>query len=222
MNCGCCGQQNVNDLDNMFGVKRANGDAKRYLKKGLDKRGQKLIAYLLDHRQERPFSVLYIGCGAGGLHHEMLRQGVAGQVAGVDAASAFLAAAQANAVQLNLSEAVTYTQRDFAQLPDDFEPADVVTMDRVICCYPYLQQLLGAAAQRANRYLVLSFPLDDWWIRIVYRVLNGLISLFRRDGFHSYVHPHTQVLEIAQAAGLQPVHHDRSGIWQIMVFARAS
>ena len=47
---------------------------------------------------------------------------------------------------------------DFAQLGPEVEPADVVVMNRVICCYPDMPKLAGAAADRAKGTLVMSFP----------------------------------------------------------------
>jgi magnesium-protoporphyrin O-methyltransferase len=218
MNCPGCSARDVNDLNNTFDAPQARKDARRYLKKGLDKRTRKLIGYLLSHCSE-PVNVLDIGCGAGGAHQELLRRGVAERAVGVDASSAYLAAARDNATRLNLSDMVTYEHQDFAQAADSFAPADVVLMDRVICCYPYLSQLLGAAAQHSQRYLSLSFPRDEWWTRLPYRVFAFFQSLFRSK-YRFYLHPHAQIIAVAEAAGLRPIHTDRTGIWQIMLFAR--
>ena len=219
MNCpGCCPVRDVNNLNNTFDTNQARKDAQRYLKKGLDQRGRKLIAYLLTHCSE-PLSVLDIGCGAGGVHHELLRQGVASRAVGVDVSSAYLAAAQSNAAQLNLSDHVTYERQDFAQATETFAPADVVIMDRVICCYPHLTQLLGAAAQHSQRYLSLSFPIDAWWTRLPFRIFDVFQTLFRSK-YRFYLHPQAEVITLIEAAGLRCVHSDRSSIWQIMVFAR--
>jgi SAM-dependent methyltransferase len=219
MNCSCCPPGNINDLDKTFNKARATADARDYLQNGLGKRGRKLIQYLLSVG-ERPFTVLDIGCGAGAVHQELLRQGAAGQVVGVDASSAFLAAAGKNAAQLRLAEATSYQQADFALQADGFEAADVVVMDRVICCYPHLSQLLRAAAEHARRYLALSFPLDRWWVRLPVWLVDRFLTLFG-SGYHPYVHRHEEIVAIAAAAGLRPVHRDRSGVWQIMVFARS-
>lgn len=218
MNCCCCPPGGINNLDKFFDPKIAQDDAQRYLKKGLDRRGQKLIARLLTSAN-RPLHVLDIGCGAGGVHHELLRRGVAGTVVGVDASSAYLAAAKANAASLHLSNAVIYVHQDFAQSPGEFAPADVVIMDRVICCYPHLSPLLSAAAQRAQRYLALSFPVEAWWLRWPFYLLDAGLTFFRSK-YHPYLHPQAQVISIAQSAGLSLVHRDRSWWWQIMVFAR--
>lgn len=218
MTCPCCSLRNINDLDNTFDAANARKDAQRYLKKGLDKRTRKLIAYLLAHYAE-PVSILDIGCGAGGAHQELLRRGVANRAVGVDASSAYLAAAKTNAAHLNLSDRVIYQHQDFAQTATAFAPAEVVLMDRVICCYPYLAQLLGAAAEHTQRYLCLSFPRDEWWTRLPYALYDLFQSLFRSK-YRFYLHPYPQILALAEAAGLHLTHTDRVGLWQILVFAR--
>ena len=64
MNCACCRSEDINDLDNAFGVKQARRDSARYFKKGLDKRTRKLISHLVSH-SDPVASILDIGCGAG-------------------------------------------------------------------------------------------------------------------------------------------------------------
>ena len=219
MNCSCCGPENINDLDNTFTKKRAQKDARRYLKKGLARRSQKLVAHV-EGRLPPDATMLEIGCGAGGLHHELLRRQVVGEAVGVDASSAYLAAAQENADQLGLSDAVTYCQRDFAQFADEFMPVDLVVMDRVICCYPHLQQLLGQAAERSKRFLAISFPVDEWWVRWPVRVVDALLTL-TGSGYHPFVHPLSDIVTVAKHAGLKPVHRDHHyWFWRIMVFER--
>jgi predicted TPR repeat methyltransferase len=91
----------------------------------------------------------------------LLRRHLVSEVVGVDASSGYLAAAEANAKELGLADAVSYHREDFALSADQFMPADVVTMDRVICCYPHLQQLLRQAAEHTKQYLAISFPADQ-------------------------------------------------------------
>lgn len=218
MNCSCCGSDNINDLDNTFNSKRAQKEARRYMRKGLDKRSQKLIAYLDSHLRGVT-SALDIGCGAGGVHHELLRRHLVSEVVGVDASSGYLAAAEANAKELGLADAVSYHREDFALSADQFMPADVVTMDRVICCYPHLQQLLGQAAEHSKQYLAISFPADQRWLRWPFRLADGLLTLIG-SGYHPFLHPLPQILAVTQEAGLTLVHSDNHYIWRIMVFQR--
>lgn len=222
MVCPYCQQKDVNNLNEMFNAERAQRNAREYLAHGLDRRAQKLAALvttLAGVPEQQPLRLLDVGCGAGGLHHELLRQGIVQQATGVDASAAFIAAARENAGRLRLTDAVSYFQQDFAQNPGVFEPADVVVMDRVICCYPYLQQLLGAAAARARRLLVISFPFDDWWVRWPFRLLDAALTLVG-SGYHPFLHPLPDVLHVAAQHGLKPISQDRHRIWRIMAFAR--
>jgi 2-polyprenyl-3-methyl-5-hydroxy-6-metoxy-1,4-benzoquinol methylase len=217
MNC-CCPPGTVNDLANTFDAPRAKQDARQYRRRGLNGRGRQLISYLLTHTT-RPLTVLDVGCGAGGVHHELLRRGVVDEVVGVDAAPAYLAEASDNAAHFGLETQTTYVHADFALQADRFQPADLVIMDRVICCYPDLPALLGAAAVRSRRYLALSFPREKWWLRLPFYLVDVVLKLFG-SGYHPYLHRHSDIEAIALAAGLQPVHQTVSGIWQIMVFGR--
>lgn len=218
MVCPCCQKKEVNNLNGMFNEERAQRVARDYLRNGLDPRAGKLAALVATHGHESE-SLLDVGCGTGGLHQELLRRNVVRQAVAVDASAASLAAARANAETLRLTESVNYFQRDFAQEPEAFAAADVVVMDRVICCYPYLQTLLGAAARRARHLMVISFPYDDWWVRWPFRALDAALTLIG-SGYHPFLHPLPQVLAVAEEAGLRPIHQDHYRIWRIIAFAR--
>ena len=45
---------------------------------------------------------------------------------------------------------------DIATSPDEVEPADVVVLHRVVCCYPDYERLLSAAASHAKRLSSLT------------------------------------------------------------------
>ncbi len=214
----CCNFENINDLDNAFDRARAEKEARAYLDTGAGKRIDRLLAHLKD-RLGGPASVLDIGCGVGGAHFELLRAGLARQVVGVEASSGYVAAGQQIADELGMAGQVRYVQADFAQAPQEFEPADVVIMDRVVCCYPHLEPLLDPAAGRTQRYLVLSYPREVWWNRIFHLVVNGLRRI-RKSDFFTYLHPHAEIERIARRNGLSAHYSDRFAEWQITVFAR--
>ena len=194
-----------------------------------------LIAYLQTHMQSTPemrfdhaaqtaaqgppVTILEIGCGAGGVHQELLRQDVAHSAVGVDASSAYLKAALGNAQSLDLAERVNYQNGDFAESHVDFETADIVIMDRVICCYPHLQKLLGQAAEHAGKYLAISFPYDQWYIQIPFKIIDRVLTL-TRSGYHPYLHKYADVVRVAENAGMRLVHRDSHYLWRILVFER--
>ena len=164
-----CLPQSINDLESTFNQKRAEHEAQAYLYKGANKRVQKLLSYFQEH-SSKPFTVLDIGCGVGATHFELLKNGLALNVVGVDASTTYLESAKQVADILRFVDRVRYLRQDFAQSHRLIESADVVILDRVICCYPHLEELLVPAAKRARRYLALSYPHEDWWVRSFYEL----------------------------------------------------
>src|SRR5260221_125431 len=55
---------------------------------------------------------------------------------------------------------------DFVEAAADVQAAVFVVLNRVICCYPDMPKLAGAAAQPARMMLVLTFPNSRWWTRL--------------------------------------------------------
>lgn len=219
MNCSCCNSpKNVNDLDNTFDLDSARDDARHYLKNGLDKRARKFSA-LFAGKLSGQARLLEIGGGAGALHQDLLRNGKIAHATGIDASSGYLTAARENAVELGLEEQVSYRQADFALDEEGVDSAEIVILDRVICCYPDLDQLLGKAAEHATRILAISYPVDRWYTRWTVGVVNLFLTLLG-SGYHPYVHAESNIQAVAAAAGLTPTASTRHFFWQMRLFER--
>src|SRR5688572_30528714 len=85
-------------------------------------------------------SLLDVGSGVGALTFELLDRGVRSAV-GVDASAPYLSAAKEEAARRERSTVLSLVHGDFVQLAATLAPADVVTLDRVVCCYPDFQPL---------------------------------------------------------------------------------
>lgn len=107
---------------------------------------------------------------------------------------------------------------DFVEVGTALEPADVVVMHRVVCCYPDPEALVGSAALHARRLLALSFPRDSWWIRIGWHAVDAWFRLVYRFG--SYVHAHRRILGAAADAGFTPVSEHSGWLWHVSVLER--
>ena len=151
--------------------------------------------YLLQN-SDGPLRLLEIGSGAGGVHYELLRRGLAASAVAVDASSAYIAAARSVGERLGLDSRVHYVHGDFTAAADTISPADAVILDRVICCYPNLNDLLGASAAKAERFLALSYPREKWWVRLAFNLYNLSLRL-KRINFRTYLHRHSDVHSIA-------------------------
>lgn len=210
----CC---SINGLDKMFSKSAARHDLKAYLKKGLDKRARLLVDFLRDQDLSGA-SLLEIGSGIGSLHLELIKAGAANAV-GIDASPAYIEAATSLAERLNLQHSVEYHAGDFVEQAPGVEDADIVLLDRVICCYPHMETLVAASAQRARRFYALTYPRVTWWLRVGRRFVNAGMFLLRRE-FRVFLHSPQEVIATVASAGLMPIVQEVSGVWHVVVFRR--
>jgi hypothetical protein len=103
-------------------------------------------------------------------------------------------------VEAGLGDRVERSVMDFAEAGSSVEAADVVVMNRVICCYPDMPRLAGAAADRAKGMLVMSFPNSRWWTRLRLTVANFGFRIVRLQ-FRVFLHPPALILAAVEQRG---------------------
>jgi len=211
---GCC----ATGYERFFGPRLARRDARRYRKRGLDDTAQRLV----DEISSRGLgaSALEIGGGVGAIELELLKKGVE-RATIVELSHGYDEEAAALAREARVEERIERRHGDFAEQEALVNPADVVVMHKVVCCYPDPEKLVGAAARHSRRLLALSFPRDDaWWLRLAVRAANVWFRLI--GGIETFLHEPARVVAIAESVGLRAVLHERSGrIWRVAVFERA-
>ncbi len=211
---GCC----ATGYERFFGPRLARRDARRYRKRGLDDTARRLV----DELSARGVSgtSLEVGGGVGAIELELLKHGVV-RATIVELSHGYDEEATALAREARVEERIERFHGDFAQQEALVDPADVVVMHKVVCCYPDPEKLVGAAASHSRRLLALSLPRDDaWWLRVAVRVANVWFRLI--GGIETFLHEPARVVAIAERAGLRAVLHERSGrIWRVAVFERA-
>lgn len=163
-------------------------------------------------------SVLDIGGGVGVIGLELLAAG-ADHVTDVDASPAYVAVVRSEAERRGLGERMSVLHGDFVLLADAVEPADIVTLDRVVCCYGDWTALVERSTSRALRIYALAYPVDRWWTRFGIRLGNLGLRLVGR-AFRGYVHPERAVHERIQAAGFERRTDHRGWLWQSAVYER--
>ena len=211
----CCSQQR--GLNQIFSPAVARHEAEQFRKHGLDKRDRQLLRAMTQHGVQGA-SVLEIGGGVGGLEIELLRAGAA-FATDVDIAQAYVESARELARDLGYAAASEQRVLDFAHAAGEVEAADIVLMNRVVCCYPDMPALVRPAAQHARRRLALVFPREAWWMRLGVHVMNLGLWLLRRD-FRFFVHPHDDIIGLVSRQGLRAVYDRYSGLWRMMIFER--
>ena len=203
--------------DRLFGAKTAEGDLRRYRRKGAD-RHTRLMLEELRRWPVAGASLLDIGGGIGVLGLELMVSG-ARQVVQVDASAAYLAATQRQFAERGWSDRLQAVPGDFATLTRQIDPADIVTLDRVVCCYPDYERLLARASGCARTALALSYPRDRWYVRAVI-ALENLWRRITQDAFRAFVHPPTRLATVLERSGLRRVARRGTAIWVVDLYRR--
>jgi hypothetical protein len=210
---GCC---SPTDYRRLFSRKYASRDAQRYRKHGLRGSALDLVELAGDVHGA---SVLDVGGGVGAIELELLAAG-AERATNVELSGGYEEEAAALLAERGLGERVERRIADFVTDAGDVDPHDVVVMHRVICCYPDVDALVGAAASHARRRLVVTYPQERFWTRAGMRAINLWLRL-SRCGFRAYAHPVRRIVAAAEAEGLQLVRRERHGqLWESAAFAR--
>ncbi len=200
-----------------FNPKTAAAELRRYHERGPARTTQMLIEALRTAKIEGA-TLLDIGGGIGAIQHTLLDLGISHATA-VEGSAAYLAASQDEAGRRGHTDRVRYLHGDFVERAGEISPADVVTLDRVICCYPDMRALVGLSAARALRLYGLVYPRDTWWNRAGLAFLNFLRRL-RRDPFRVFVHRSEDVDAVARASGLVLRSHGQTMVWRVDVYVR--
>ena len=211
---GCC---RPGDYDKLFDEKNARAKAREYARKGLNDDAQRIVAFVR-RRLSPGYSVLEVGGGVGAIQLELLRDGAAKAV-NIELATQYETVAAELIRERGLGERVERRLGDFVRESGTIPGADVVIMQRVVCCYPDADALVGAGADHARRLLLLTFPVERWWIRVGLAAENALFRL-RGSTFRSFVHSTAAVLAVAQRHGMRVADHHRGLIWQVVAFER--
>ena len=212
----CCAGESLD----IFGEKGARRALRRYLRKGLGGSDAPTIADWAAEGGLEGATVIEVGGGIGQIQAELVRRGAArGTV--VEVVAGYEDAARALADATGIADRTSFLLADLVDTPDAVEPADIVVLRRVVCCTPVGPSVLGAAAGRARRTLLASYPRDRAGVRLVVRLQNGVLALMRKR-FRTYVHPPSELERAAAERGLRLSRVDRGIVWETAQFDAAS
>jgi magnesium-protoporphyrin O-methyltransferase len=210
--CGC------DEFASIFDRRNADDDLRRYRRQGPD-RTTRMLLDLIRARGVDGATVLDIGGGIGVIDHELLRAG-ASRATLADASPASVAVAREAAAEAQLTDRVTFLQGDAVRRAAEIDGADVVTLDRVICCYPDVTALVSLSAAWAGRLYGIVLPRDRWIVRVGIS-LEALWFRVRRKGYRPFAHSNRMVDELAVAQGLEPLAESGTYFWRVALFRRA-
>jgi 2-polyprenyl-3-methyl-5-hydroxy-6-metoxy-1,4-benzoquinol methylase len=212
----CCSTEAI---ASQFDQDTANEELRRYRRDGPVPTTQALIDALVA-RGVADAEVLDIGAGIGAIHHALLERG-ARRAVHVDISNDYLEAARLEADRLGHAVRVRFVRGNFVDLAPKIDVADVVTLDRVICCYPDLEGLVTRSAERARRLYGAVFPRDRTLVRLGIVFMN-LAKRLRGSAFRSYFHSPALIDEMLLRAGLVRQNTQRTWFWEVVVYTRRS
>jgi tRNA1(Val) A37 N6-methylase TrmN6 len=210
----CCSFEN--SVEQQFDRKKAESELQRYRRKGAGPTTRLLLDGLAKAGLTEG-ALLDVGGGVGALTFGLLDRGIR-RAAIVEASSAYAAAAADEAARRGRSADIEVIRGDFLDVAKGAPMATVVTLYRVICCYPFYERLLTQALRHAERGFAFSYPKDRWYVRAGVRLENAMRR--RRTGFRAFVHPASRMRQLIEDAGFTLVSHGHSFMWSADVFVR--
>jgi magnesium-protoporphyrin O-methyltransferase len=205
------------DYDALFNDRDAKRQLDDYRRSGPARHTQRLLDAIVAEGVSGA-TLLDIGGGIGAIQHELLAAGAVTSV-DVDFSRPYLAAARLEAERRGLGDREEHRYGNFVDLAEEVEAADIVTLDRVICCYPDMRALVGRSVDHARRLYGLVYPVDRWWIRLGAGLVNAFLRI-TRQGFRLHVHRTADVDAIVRSHGFERRSHERGLFWQSLVYRR--
>lgn len=205
-------------VEDVFSRGYARKELEAYRKRGADGTTNWLID-ALKQRGVDNMTLLDVGGGVGAIQLALLQAGIHHAV-DVDASSAYINVAKEEAQAQQVTERITYHHGDFVQLAPELEHADIVTLDRVVCCYPDMEALVQKSSSLAKRFYALVYPRDNILMRVGIRFLNFFAFRLSGNPFRTFVHPTKQVDSIVRRNGFSPFFQKQGLFWQVVVYER--
>ena len=213
----CCG------ITQQFNDQAGRKQLKRFRRRGPDRTTQMLIDDLrraIEAAGSKDLTLMDIGAGVGAIHHALLN-GVVSQATHVDASPGQLAAAREETQRRGHSEAVRFLEGDFTALADQVAAVDIVTLDRVICCFDDMEQLVRLSSAKAMRFYGAVYPRDVRWMHFGIGVIN-LVQRVKRSPFRVFLHDPRRIAALLRSMGLELWSERRTAGWQAVVYQRTT
>ena len=208
----------------MFDARRAHKDMRAYSRRGARGATRRLLDAMRASMRERvtaDFTHLDIGGGVGVLQHELARDGAV-QTTAVDASRPYLELLRQAAADRGYEVRQRRIEGDFTEVADSVAPATIVTLDKVICCYPDMVTLVRASARKATALYGIVIPRDAAWVRAMVGLINWFVRRVLRWQFRAFAHSHQAIDRLCAEEGLNLDWDDRGLLWCVRLYRRAA
>ena len=209
----CC----VDNTDSYFDKNRAKNDFKRYRRKGPTGTTRVLLKALSRQNLDKA-TLLDVGGGIGIIGFELLKKGIA-NAESIEMSSGAIAISQEEVTRLGYEDQFSFIHGDAVEELDKAEDSSIITLDRVVCCYPDAEQLLSKLLPKARTWFAISYPRSHWYTRLAFKLEN---AQRKRAGkaFRTYVHPEESIRSQIIQAGFDCRFFKKSLLWNVEVYTR--
>ena len=204
-------------MEEQFNQKLAERELQKYRKKGPGKPTRILLEAIQTSGVEG-LTLLDIGGGFGAIQSELFKSGLS-QATEVEGSSAYLEAAKKEAERQGYLDEVNFIQGDFVEMVKEIPSADIVTLDKVICCYPDLQTLVGLSSQKAGKIYGVIYPVDTWWMKFGVRIPNFFFKI-KHNPFRLYIHPTQAIEALIRKSGFKRKSYCKLFMLHVAVYQR--
>jgi len=210
----CCHYESIEDI---FNRKLALKELKRYRKKG-DKKTTDLLLKAIKTIGIEGLTFLDIGGGIGSIQQYLIKNGAEKGIS-IDGSKSYLEIAEEAAQKASVADKIDYINEDFTSVGADLEPVDIVTLDRVICCYDDMPAMVDLSCRLAHKIYAVVYPRDKWFIKAAFYFIN-LVQKLKRSSFRIFVFSRNDVEAIILRNGFKPSFYTSTLIWQVAVFVK--
>ena len=204
-------------MEEQFNQKLAERELQKYRKKGPGK-PTGILLEAIQAAGVKGLTLLDIGGGVGAIQSQLFKSGLS-QATEVEGSSAYLEAAKKEAERQGYLDEVNFIQGDFVEMVKEIPSADIVTLDKVICCYPDLRTLVGLSSQKAGKIYGVIYPVDTWWMKFGVRIPNFFFKI-KHNPFRLYIHPTQAIEALIRKSGLKRKFYCKLFMWHVAVYQR--
>lgn len=190
----------------------------RYHKRGLSKSSRLLLSFILEDGILGR-TVADLGCGAGGFSMELLKKGASSSV-GFDLSPKMIESATSLARATGFDSRAKFELGNAATV--ELPAADIVLMDKVLCCYSEWQPLLNNAIGASKSIIGFIVPRDEGVAKWPFRLGVKVVNFFQRRGkkILFYLHPLDCVDETLRSSGFTLRRKRGSRFWLVFLYTR--
>jgi magnesium-protoporphyrin O-methyltransferase len=211
----CC---QCEGIEIKFDQKYVAKKLKQYREKG-SKETTRILIDVLKDALDHEMTLLDIGSGLGDIQHELLHAGVTESI-NCEASSGYIDACKDEAERQGHASRITHFKGNFVDSAESIPSADIVTLDRVICCYHDMPELVNKSLSKTRKLYGIVIPIDKWWVKIGISIYYNLRFLIQRNPFRIFVHPPEDVETLITNHGFRNIFYQIKGTWQISVYEK--